>query len=91
MRTPLYSHAAWTALALALAALLAWRRRGADGVLVAMLAAAGAYAASFLLIGIACDHRYLYPLDLVAMAALLHLAADPSGPWTRLGARRAPV
>ena len=77
VRTPLYSHAAWSVLALALAAVLAWRRSPADGVVLAMLAAALAYAASFLLIGIACDHRYLYPLDLATIAALLHLAVDP--------------
>ena len=84
VRTPLYSHAAWSLVALACAAVLAWRRRTADGVVLAMLAAALAYAASFLAIGIACDHRYLYPLDLATMAALLHLAADPS-------VRRAPA
>ena len=85
VRTPLYSHAAWTALAVVLAATLAWRRRTTDGVVLAMLGAALAYAASFFAIGIACDHRYLYPLDLATVAALLHLAADPSAPARRAG------
>ena len=86
--TPLYSHAAWSVLAVGLAAALLWRRRTADGVLAAMLGAALAYAASFFLIGIACDHRYLYPLDLATMAALLHVLCDPSG-FRRAGGSKA--
>ena len=77
VRTPLYSHAAWGLLALVLIGVLVAGGRADDAVLAAMLAAALAYAASYLLIGIACDHRYLYVLDLSAMAALLRVACDP--------------
>ena len=74
VRTPLYSHAAWAVLALVLiAALVSFPRT--DRLIVAlMLTAALAYTASYFLIGIACDHRYLYVLDLSTMAAGLWLA-----------------
>jgi len=47
--------------------------------IAAMLASALAFAASFLVISIACDYRYLYFLDLAAMAGALYVALDP--PW----------
>ena len=40
-----------------------------------MLASAFAFAASFAVISIACDYRYLYDLDLAVIAAALYLAA----------------
>ena len=73
--TPVYAHAAYAALALALAAWLLRRRRPGDVAVAALLGAALAYAGAFLVIGVACDYRYLYPLDLAAMAAALHAAA----------------
>ena len=36
-----------------------------------------AFTASFFVISIACDYRYLYALDLAAVAGLLYLALDP--------------
>jgi hypothetical protein len=41
-----------------------------------MLASALLFAASFLPIALACDYRYLYFLDVAAMAGLLYLATD---------------
>jgi hypothetical protein len=78
--TPALSHLAYAALALVLLALatrdLARPPAPADRIaVVALLAAAGSVAGSFLVIGVACDYRYLYFLDLAAMAALLHRAA----------------
>lgn len=83
VRTPLYSHAWWSALAVVVGGLLVLRGGSGDGVVVALLLGALAYAASYFFIGIACDHRYLYPLDLATMAALLHLA---TGPYRRVRA-----
>ena len=73
--TPLYIHAVWAAAAAVLMALLARTGRPQDAVLSVMLAAALAFAASFLFIGVACDNRYLYALDLATMAAALNAAA----------------
>lgn len=74
-RTPAYSHAAFAGVGLVLAMVLVWRRRPADLAVAAMLGAVLAFAASFAVISVACDYRYLYPLDLAVIAALLYTAA----------------
>jgi hypothetical protein len=87
LRTPLYSHAPFALAAVALIVALLRSRRVDDAVLAFMLAAALAYAASYSLIGIACDHRYLYALDLAVLAAALLFSArfgsdrKPAAPW----------
>ena len=42
-----------------------------------MLAGSLAFAASFFVVSVACDYRYLYPLDLAAITGLLYAALDP--------------
>jgi hypothetical protein len=74
--TPVWSHVTFTVLALACLVLLLRRRRPADIAMAAMLLAAFAFTASFFVISISCDYRYLYALDLSALAALLYLALD---------------
>ena len=37
------------------------------------------YALSYFVIGIACQYRYLYAIDLSAIAALVYVAADHRG------------
>ncbi|HEX4302581.1 MAG TPA: hypothetical protein VHZ78_07295 [Rhizomicrobium sp.] len=75
--TPVWSHIAFGVLALMCLVLLLRRRRPEDLALAAMLGGAFAFAASFFVISIACDYRYLYVLDLSALAALLYLAREP--------------
>ena len=75
-RTPVFSHSAYGLVAIGLAVLLVRRRQGADIAVAAMLGGALAFAASFAVISIACDYRYLYFLDLSAIAAALYLAAS---------------
>jgi hypothetical protein len=75
--TPLYSHLAYGALALAVMVLLLIRRDPADIAIAALMLGMLAFAASFFVIAVACDYRYLYPLDLAAVAGLLYLALDP--------------
>jgi hypothetical protein len=77
--TPVYSHAVYAVAAIVLAILLLRRRQDADIAVAAMLGGALAFAASFAVISIACDYRYLYFLDLSAIAAALYLAASASG------------
>jgi len=75
--TPLYSHIVYGAVALGVALILMLRRDPVDVVIAAMMLAGLGFAASFFLISVACDFRYLYFLDVAAMAGLLYLALDP--------------
>jgi hypothetical protein len=71
--TPVLSHLVYGTLALVMLILAVRdRARPESVVIVAMLVAALSFTVSFLIIGVACDYRYLYLLDLAAMAALLH-------------------
>ena len=75
VRTPVFSHAVWAVVALALMVLLARRRRTADIAMAALLASALAFAASFFVIAIACDYRYLLFLDLASIAGAFYCVA----------------
>lgn len=75
--TPVLSHVAFAALALAVIGFLLWRRDPADKAMAGMLVGALAFTATFLPLSLACDYRYLYFLDLAAMTGLLYVAADP--------------
>lgn len=74
--TPVFSHLAWAAAAAACAAVLLARRAPGDAPVAALLAGALAFAASFALISVACDYRYLYLVDLSAITGVLYLALD---------------
>jgi hypothetical protein len=78
--TPAYSHATYGLAGLVLLVLLLRRRDPADIAVAAMLGGAFAFAASFAVISIACDYRYLYDLDLAMIAAALYLAASVGRP-----------
>ncbi|HET6972099.1 MAG TPA: hypothetical protein VFH92_13310 [Phenylobacterium sp.] len=75
--TPAMSHVAYAALALVGMGLLLVRRRPADLMMAALLGGALTFTASFFVISIACDYRYLYALDIAALTGLLYLALDP--------------
>jgi hypothetical protein len=77
--TPVYSHATYAVLSLLLMAFLLRRRRPSDLAVAAMLGGALAFASSFFIISIACDYRYLYALDIAAMAAAVYAAATWRG------------
>ena len=81
--TPAYRHWFYAGISLLLAGLLLWRRQPADIAIAALQLAGVAFAASFFLISIACDYRYLYFTDLAAMAGLIYAAVDPPMPWRR--------
>lgn len=76
--TPLFSHVTYAVIALVVAGFLLWRRDPADVLIAALLLSALAFTASFLLISVACDYRYLYFLDIAAMTGLLYAALDPT-------------
>lgn len=73
--TPIFSHAAYAVLALALLVLLLWRRRAPDLAIASLLACALVFTASYFVISIACDYRYLLFLDLAALIGLFYCAA----------------
>jgi len=74
--TPVFSHPAFGLAALLALALLLKRRRPADLAMAGLLVATWLFTLSFFAISIACDYRYLYALDLSAIAAALYLLAD---------------
>jgi hypothetical protein len=61
------------------AGLLLWlvifSRSGADLAVAGLLASALVFAASFFVVSVACDYRYLYFLDLTALAGALYVCA----------------
>ena len=75
--TPAMSHLAYAALAICVFVLLMLRRDPADLIMASLMVGALGFAASFFVISIACDYRYLYVLDLAALTGVLYLAIDP--------------
>jgi hypothetical protein len=85
--SPAFSHLTYAIAALACALLMLLRHEPQDVAMAGMMFAALAFAASFFVISIACDYRYLYFLDLAALAGVLYLAIDPP---VRIFGRRRP-
>lgn len=79
--TPVFSHPFFAVLALAETIVLFLRRRPADIAMAFMLLSAFAFTASFFVISIACDYRYLYFLDLAALVAAFHISLDWRSAW----------
>jgi hypothetical protein len=71
--TPVFSHLAWGALAIALMLILMRRDEPGDLAMAGLLLGAFLFTITFALISIACDYRYLIFLDLSAMASSLYL------------------
>jgi len=78
MGTPVFSHPFWALIALGCLVVLVIRARPADFVFVIFIIGTFAFVASFFFIALACDYRYLYALDLCAMATLFYLSLDPT-------------
>lgn len=78
MGTPAFSHPAFALLALVVTVLLFARRAPGDLAIAFLQVAAFAFAASFFVVSIACDYRYLYFLDMAALTGLFWLALDPA-------------
>ena len=76
--TPFYSHLAYALAAAAVAILLMIRRDPPDIAIAALMVAVLGFTATFLVVSIACDYRYLYAVDLAAITGVLYLAVDPS-------------
>jgi hypothetical protein len=72
--TPVYSHLAYALTGAGLFVWLLLRRRPGDLAIAALLAAALAFTASFFVISLSCDYRYLYALDVSVLAAGFYAA-----------------
>jgi hypothetical protein len=83
--TPVLEHGAYAAIAFVLGGLFLWRRQPADIPMAGLQLAAAAFAASFFIISIACDYRYMYFTDLAALVGLVYAAIDPPTPWRKAG------
>ena len=75
--TPVFSHLTWALVAVAVIVLLLRRRDPSDWMFVALLGGSLVFTASFFVISVACDYRYLYLLDLAAIVGVLYTALDP--------------
>ncbi|MDE2182167.1 MAG: hypothetical protein KGJ78_04020 [Alphaproteobacteria bacterium] len=75
--TPVFWHPFYALIVLGVMVVLLRRRARGDIAIAALLASALVFTASFFVISIACDYRYLYVIDLSALAGLLYLSADP--------------
>jgi len=74
--TPIWSHATFALIGLVALVLLLRRRRREDIAIAGLLTSSFAFTASFFVISIACDYRYLYFLDVTALSSALYLAPD---------------
>ena len=80
--TPVFSHLTWALVAVGVIVLLLRRRDAVDWVFVALLGGTLVFVATFAVISVACDYRYLYLLDVAAMVGALYTALDPPR-WRR--------
>jgi hypothetical protein len=85
--TPVLEHLTWALVCVVLGGLFLWRRTPTDIAMAGLQFAGAAFAASFLIISIACDYRYLYFTDLAAMAGLVYAAVEMPTPWRAQGRR----
>lgn len=76
--TPVFWHVLYGIVAFLVMLFCFCRRRPADIAVGCYMAGALAFTASFFVISIACDYRYIYALDVSAIAGLLYLAASVS-------------
>lgn len=84
--TPVFQHGLYALLSLVAAWILLRRGREADIAMGLLQVSALLYTASFFVISIACDYRYLYALDLAAVTGWFYLALDWHWPERRIKA-----
>lgn len=81
--TPVFSHLSYALICALTAVLVLVRREPQDVAMAGLMVAALSFVASFFVISIACDYRYLYFVDLAAVTGLIYLVIDP--PLAALG------
>ena len=90
LNTPAFSHPVFAFAGILCFVLLVIRRRPADIAMAGLLIAAFLFALSFFVVSIACQYRYMFALDLSAIATTFYLLADlrVRGVLARLQPRR---
>ncbi len=74
--TPLFSHALFALLGLGVLVIVLRRRDPSDIMLAGLIGSGFVFTATFFILSIACDYRYLYLIDLSALAGVLYVVAD---------------
>jgi len=82
--TPVLSHATFLLLSIICLFVLLRRRSPVDIAMACLILSALAFTLSFFVISIACDYRYLYFLDVAALAAVTYLSTDAEALVLRL-------
>lgn len=82
-KTPVFSHGLFAVISIVVLVLLLRRRSDSDLMMAGLILSTFAFAATFFVISIACDYRYLYLMDLSAVAGLLYTAGDWRTIWQR--------
>ena len=84
-KTPVFSHTPFAVICLGVLLLVLRRREPTDIAVASLIAAAFAFTATFAVLSIACDYRYLYLVDLSGLASIMYVAADWRAlwPWPR--------
>lgn len=76
MGTPVLSHLTFLLLSVVILVMLLRRRSNPDIAIAALLAGGLVYTASYYVISVACDYRYLEFVDLAAMSGALYWACS---------------
>ncbi|HEY2071158.1 MAG TPA: hypothetical protein VGG48_16495 [Rhizomicrobium sp.] len=76
IETPALSHPFFAVVGLVCLILLLRRRRPADLAMAGLLVSTMLYTASYFVIALACEYRYLFVIDLSTIAAAFYLAMD---------------
>ncbi len=77
--TPAFSHVAFGLAGLLCLIILLVRREASDLAMAAMLIASALYVLTYFLIGVACEYRYLFVMDMSALAAMSYLSFRRAG------------
>ena len=76
--TPVLSHVVFALAGLVCLIVLLMRRELSDWPIAAMLIASALYALSYFFIGVACQYRYLFVMDMTTLAAIFYLSLGRS-------------
>ena len=74
--TPVFSHGLFALIGIGVMVLVLRRRTPTDIMVASLIGASLVFTATFFVISIACDYRYLTLVDLSALAGLLYVIAD---------------